>query len=157
MHAEPVAIIGIGACCQNVYDFHVKFNRPRPNVPNIPTVTESLFRMSLIAEEHDELDTAMQDGDLAEVLDASMDLIYVILGNLITCGIDCQAVSEAWREVQRTNMAKEGGGERDDGKILKPEGWVPPDIQGIIERNIVRAELGDPRTPTAEPVSGGLG
>jgi predicted HAD superfamily Cof-like phosphohydrolase len=39
----------------------------------------------------------------------------------------------AWNEVMRTNFAKidpETGKvrKREDGKVLKPEGWTPPDL-----------------------------
>jgi len=33
-----------------------------------------------------------------------------------------------------SNMAKEGGKTRADGKVLKPEGWRPPDIRFEIDR-----------------------
>lgn len=51
-------------------------------------------------------------------------------------------MDEIWAEVQRSNMAKlQPDGtvkRRDDGKILKPDGWTPPDIRGILERADVR-------------------
>jgi hypothetical protein len=31
-------------------------------------------------------------------------------------------------------MAKEGGPVREDGKVLKPEGWLPPDLHSVFER-----------------------
>jgi predicted HAD superfamily Cof-like phosphohydrolase len=31
-------------------------------------------------------------------------------------------------------MAKASGPRRADGKVLKPEGWTPPDIVGVLER-----------------------
>jgi predicted HAD superfamily Cof-like phosphohydrolase len=39
-----------------------------------------------------------------------------------------------WKEVHRSNMAKLEGGvrKREDGKILKPEGWTPPDVEGVM-------------------------
>ena len=46
-------------------------------------------------------------------------------------GIDIRPI---WDEVHRTNMAKEGGGSRTDGKIMKPAGWQPPDIAGLLAR-----------------------
>jgi len=39
-----------------------------------------------------------------------------------------------WNEVHRANMDKAGGPKRADGKVLKPEGWKPPDIHGILEQ-----------------------
>jgi hypothetical protein len=44
-------------------------------------------------------------------------------------------------EVHRTNMAKVGGPVRPDGKKLKPEGWQPPDIAGILRAQIAAAPL----------------
>lgn len=37
-------------------------------------------------------------------------------------------------EVHRTNMHKLNGPRRDDGKQLKPEGWMPPRIPYMLER-----------------------
>ena len=44
--------------------------------------------------------------------------------------IDVRPVFEA---VHAANMAKVGGGVREDGKVLKPPGWQPPDVEAIIE------------------------
>jgi hypothetical protein len=30
-------------------------------------------------------------------------------------------------------MAKQGGAMRADGKLLKPEGWLPPDLAPILD------------------------
>jgi hypothetical protein len=40
-------------------------------------------------------------------------------------------------------MRKVGGAKRPDGKILKPEGWVPPDVAGVLAEATARAELID--------------
>ena len=40
-----------------------------------------------------------------------------------------------WNEVQRANMAKVGLGgvkKREDGKVLKPDGWTPPDVEKAV-------------------------
>ena len=56
--------------------------------------------------------------------------------------------NEAWAVVHVSNMAKLGpDGKpiyREDGKILKPEGWQPPDIGAVldahgVERTILQA------------------
>lgn len=45
-------------------------------------------------------------------------------------------LASIWAEVQRSNMAKVVDGkvvrDPDTGKILKPEGWTPPDIAGVL-------------------------
>lgn len=58
--------------------------------------------------------------------DALIDLEYVILGTHVSMGIDSNPL---WAEVQAANMRKTGGATRADGKILKPENWVGPDIE----------------------------
>lgn len=68
--------------------------------------------------------------DLVEFADGLADLEYVCEGAFLGFGIDSRPVHT---EVQRSNMAKKGGGKREDGKSLKPEGWTPPDIKSIIE------------------------
>lgn len=68
--------------------------------------------------------------DLPKAMDAVADLVYVALGAAVTFGVHLGPI---WTEVQRTNMAKEGGAVREDGKILKPPGWQPPDVVGILK------------------------
>lgn len=73
--------------------------------------------------------------NLTEVADALVDSVYVILGCVVAMDLPWQ---ELWDEVQRSNMAKVHADgsvrRREDGKILKPEGWVPPDLFKIIMR-----------------------
>lgn len=86
--------------------------------------------LDLIHEEHDELLTAMTEEDQA---DACIDLMVVIIGYMLSRGWSADAL---WSEVHRSNMAKIGpSGKinyRADGKVLKPAGWTPPDIAGVI-------------------------
>lgn len=68
--------------------------------------------------------------DFVEVIDGLADVIYVVLGAAVTFGINLEPFFE---EVHRSNMAKEQGGVRGDGKILKPAGWQPPALEEILE------------------------
>ena len=85
----------------------------------------------LIDEELQELrEACLQDND-TERLDACMDLIWVILGYCHMKGFN---VDGAWKEVARSNLSKinpETGKviKREDGKVLKPEGWTPPQLK----------------------------
>ena len=72
-----------------------------------------------------------KEPDLVETIDGLCDLLYVVYGAAVTMGID---LDPFFAEVHRANMAKDGGGTRADGKILKPEGWQPPDHEKIIHR-----------------------
>lgn len=113
-----------------VLDFHKRFNALIGEKPSAPLDDHVALRISLIQEEFDELKEAMVQADLVEVADAVADLLYVIYGTAISYGIDIRPVFD---EVHRTNMAKVGGGTRADGKVLKPEGWQPPNIAAILE------------------------
>ena len=89
----------------------------------------------LIREEFDEYVGAMLSKDEVETLDACMDMIWVILGFCHMKGYD---VAGAWNEVARSNLAKinpETGkvNKREDGKVLKPEGWTPPQLQQFVK------------------------
>ena len=114
----------------DVRRFHEKFGCHIEKRPTIPPIDVAQLRLSLISEEFNELLDSLGQDNLEGIADASADLIYVTIGLCLAYGIDLRGV---WEEVQRTNMKKVGGGQREDGKILKPEGWTPPDIKSIIE------------------------
>jgi predicted HAD superfamily Cof-like phosphohydrolase len=84
----------------------------------------------LITEEVEELRIAIQDQDRIEQLDALIDIIVVTVGAIHSMGVEGEG---AWKEVMNTNFAKidKDTGlvrKREDGKILKPVGWVPPEL-----------------------------
>lgn len=91
------------------------------------------MRLRLLAEESQELDDAIRDGDLVAIADALGDITYVLFGTAITYGIDLEAVV---REIHRSNMSKlDNRGQpllRDDGKVLKSERYTPPDINTVL-------------------------
>lgn len=90
--------------------------------------------VKLIAEESQELIDAIMAGDKVETLDALTDILVVTIGAIHSMGANGEG---AWQEVMRTNFAKidpETGKvrKRDDGKVLKPEGWKPPDLASFV-------------------------
>jgi predicted HAD superfamily Cof-like phosphohydrolase len=113
-----------------VAEFHRRFGSPPPEKPDLERFPGPL-RVRLIQEEADELAQAVAEGDLAEMVDALCDLLYVTYGAAVDLGVDLQPF---FAEVHRSNMAKVGGRRREDGKWLKPEGWRPPDIAGLLAR-----------------------
>ncbi len=116
---------------QDVRDFHDKFGCAVKEKPHDVSASTYHLRDSLIREEISELQMAMRASDLPGIADAIVDSIYVLLGTAISFGID---IRPCWDLVQAANMAKEGGATRIDGKILKPPGWVAPDIAGELAR-----------------------
>lgn len=115
---------------EDVQAFHEKFGALVNKQPTVPGMGERHLRRALIDEEvNKELGPAIIDGDLVKIADGMADAIYVILGTAVAFGIDLEPI---WEEVHRTNMLKEAGGKRADGKILKPAGWKPPDVVGLL-------------------------
>ena len=91
--------------------------------------------VKLINEEHQELLEATLADDLIEQLDALIDILVVTIGAIHSMGADAEG---AWKEVMMTNFAKidKDTGKvrkREDGKVLKPTGWVPPNLQPFIK------------------------
>ena len=91
--------------------------------------------LGLIAEEFDELQDAVLEDDKVEQLDALVDILVVTVGAIRAAGWDGEA---AWREVMNTNFAKidpDTGKvrKREDGKVLKPEGWKAPELAKFVE------------------------
>lgn len=86
----------------------------------------------LIHEEVKELEDATCQ---EEQLDALTDILVVTIGAIHSMGADGEG---AWNEVMRTNFAKinEETGKvrkREDGKVLKPEGWSPPNLASFLK------------------------
>jgi hypothetical protein len=108
------------------------------------------LRVRLIEEEAGEFAEAVQAGDVPEMIDALCDLLYVTYGAAVALGVDLEPF---FAEVHRANMAKVGGSRRADGKWLKPAGWRPPDIAGILRNSYGWApETPDGRGPTTDDV-----
>jgi predicted HAD superfamily Cof-like phosphohydrolase len=113
-----------------VAEFHRRFGSPPPGQPDLERFPGAL-RVRLIQEEADEFAQAVAEGDVAEMVDALCDLLYVTYGAAVDLGVDLEPF---FAEVHRSNMAKVGGRRREDGKWLKPAGWMPPDIAGLLSR-----------------------
>lgn len=116
-----------------VREFHETFDVPMAENPSLPSPEVAKLRMDLIAEEFRELQAGFASGDIVEIADALTDLLYVTYGAGLVCGIDLDA---CFSEVHRSNQAKAGpNGEvrrREDGKILKPEGWTAPNLAAVL-------------------------
>lgn len=93
--------------------------------------------VALIHEEYTELCEAMQRLDKTETLDALIDILVVTIGAIHSMGADAPG---AWQEVMRTNLAKIDANtgavrRREDGKILKPDGWTPPNLEPFVRKS----------------------
>jgi predicted HAD superfamily Cof-like phosphohydrolase len=104
---------------------------PTDQPPGIPDERTQALRIRLITEEYVELTTALTEGNLPEIADGIVDLIYVCLGTAVRLGINLVPV---WNVIHCANLEKFGrGSHREaDGKISKPENWKHPDIAAFL-------------------------
>jgi predicted HAD superfamily Cof-like phosphohydrolase len=91
--------------------------------------------LDLMEEEWKELKVALDTKDRVEQLDALLDFIVVTTGAIHSGGFDGDG---GWKEVMKTNFAKidKKTGKvrkREDGKVLKPQGWTPPDLTSFVK------------------------
>ena len=92
--------------------------------------------LNLIREEYNELFEANAEDDKLEMLDAMIDILVVTIGAIHSMGADAEG---AWKEVMATNfnkIDKQSGRvrKREDGKVLKPQGWVAPNLAPFVEK-----------------------
>lgn len=85
---------------------------------------------------HEEFEELVASDNMRDDLDALIDILVVTIGAIHSLGADAEG---AWREVMRSNLAKIDPhtglvNKREDGKILKPEGWTPPELEPFLPR-----------------------
>lgn len=100
-----------------------------------PSQENYAMYLGLIEEEYTELTDAVKACDEVEQLDALIDILVVTIGAIRAAGWDSEG---AWEEVMKTNFAKIDPAtgkvrKRDDGKVLKPEGWQPPQLEQFVK------------------------
>jgi predicted HAD superfamily Cof-like phosphohydrolase len=90
----------------------------------------------LIDEEFKELQEAIAQDDRVAQLDALLDIMVVTSGAVHSMGADGKG---GWKEVMRSNFAKVDPRtgkviKREDGKVLKPQGWEPPRLESYVQK-----------------------
>ena len=116
-----------------VEDFMEAMEQEVNTVPTFPEEDVQRLRLDLIEEELDELHYAIDNKDMVEIADALGDLLYVVYGAGHAFGID---LDECFKEIHASNMSKLGPDgkpiKREDGKVLKPDTFFPPDLKSIL-------------------------
>ena len=121
-----------------VLEFHEVFGLDHHEEPQA-VINDRIIelRHRLMAEENDEYLEAAKEGNLTLVADALGDKLYILCGTIIAHGLQHKIV-EVFDEIHRSNMSKldENGKPiyREDGKIMKSEGYFKPDINSVLER-----------------------
>jgi hypothetical protein len=140
----------------DVGEFHSKFDLPRVasycgpcqryhpwegEKPGPSDASDDLlvFRAKFLAEELKEFRLGVLSGNIAEMADALVDLVYVAMGTAHLLGLPWE---DLWDDVQAANMrkvrAKPDGSDSKRGSswdVVKPEGWLPPDTWAVLERH----------------------
>ena len=89
------------------------------------------FRLDFLEEEFEETQAAFLNKDHKEVVDGLIDLIVIAIGTLDLFNCDADKV---WKEIHKSNMAKEPGANKSRKNpfglpdMVKPEGWKGPNI-----------------------------
>jgi predicted HAD superfamily Cof-like phosphohydrolase len=101
--------------------------------------------LDLMEEDWKELKVALETKDRVEQLDALLDFIVVTTGAIHSAGMDAEG---GWKEVMRTNFAKidKDTGKvrkREDGKVLKPQGWTAPDLSPFVAKALLNGFVTD--------------
>ena len=109
-----------------------KFMRACDQTVGTENIEQYKLYHELIREEVQELEDSRTKQD---DLDALIDILVVTIGAIHSMGADAEG---AWKEVMSTNFAKIGEDgkvrKREDGKVLKPTGWVAPDLTPFLEK-----------------------
>lgn len=113
----------------DVLEFHLHKFAFIKDTPGIPDDKIMRLRENLVTEEAREFISALRRRHLPDLIDACADLVYVVLGTAVACGVDIRPV---WNAIHASNMLKDPGVLRLDGKIMKPLGWIHPDVEAII-------------------------
>lgn len=136
----------------DIADFHEKFGLKYEGKPRLLETGLHDFRSKFLLEELREyrrshalgkeavdlIDPGECTVQLANSLDALVDLVYVALGTAHLHGFDFEA---AWDRVHEANMKKVRAQRAEDSKrgslfdVVKPADWEPPDHSGLVEDN----------------------
>lgn len=116
----------------NVFDDQALFMRACGQTVGEKNRQQFELYMELIREEFQELQTATSHD---QVFDALLDIIVVCIGAGHSAGYP---MTDGWDAVAISNLRKinptTGRVERrEDGKILKPEGWRPPNLERLLQ------------------------
>lgn len=116
----------------DVKEFQTAVGQHVGTKPEFPNGRERRLRMDLLLEEVKEYMESEDEEDLVNLAKELADIIYIVCGTAASYGIP---LNEVFEEVHRSNMEKLVDGKplrREDGKILKPEGWAAPDIKKVL-------------------------
>lgn len=125
----------INKAIEMVSQFMIACDQEVKNRPsNIEDKTASL-RYNLMSEENREYFVACLQDNKVEILDALIDMAYILFGTVASHGM-IEEFIKGFKLVHENNMTKvqEDGKvmKNPDGKVLKPLGYTPVNLKGLL-------------------------
>ncbi|WP_199153652.1 nucleoside triphosphate pyrophosphohydrolase family protein [Chromobacterium sp. ASV23] len=127
-------------------DFMRRFDLPSPSHPEFQPQQLAMWQ-AMLDEELAELRQALADyrrlpeqspeqqrHSRAELAAEAVDVLNVVCGLLLSQGLPLEAMCQAIHEANLRKCVDGKVVRRADGKVLKPEGWLPADKLGVIRR-----------------------
>lgn len=129
-----------------VKDFQQTFDQVVNRKPTLVDLELANLRFELMKEENDEYMQAVIDKDVVEVADALGDQLYILIGTILSHGMQ-EVIVDVFNEIHRSNMSKldENGNPiingqngvlditRELGKVLKSPRYSKPNFDKILK------------------------
>lgn len=129
-----------------VKDFQQTFGQVVNRKPTLVDLELANLRFELMKEENEEYMQAVIDKDVVEVADALGDQLYILIGTILSHGMQ-EVIVDVFNEIHRSNMSKldENGkpiinGQngvlditRELGKVLKSPRYSKPNFDKILK------------------------
>lgn len=115
-----------------VREFQEAFGQTNSETPIMVPIDVENLRYELMKEENEEY---MEADNLADILDACVDMAYILAGTINAHGLQ-GIFMEAFNRVHENNMSKLGPDGKPIynavGKVIKPEGFKPVELQDLL-------------------------
>ena len=129
-----------------VKDFQQTFDQVVNRKPALVDLELANLRFELMKEENEEYMQAVIDKDVVEVADALGDQLYILIGTILSHGMQ-EVIVDVFNEIHRSNMSKldENGNPiingqngvlditRELGKVLKSPRYSKPNFDKILK------------------------
>tara|TARA_Y100001938_G_C8051618_1_gene412097 strand:- start:618 stop:995 length:378 start_codon:yes stop_codon:yes gene_type:complete len=115
--------------------FNKAFDIPIRKKPTLLDSKDYNLKYNLLKEELNEYYQGCVNGDIVEVSDAIVDMLYVLYGIVVQHGLS-NIIDDMFDEVHKSNMSKLENGKvlrRTDGKILKGSEFFKPNLKQYMD------------------------
>jgi predicted HAD superfamily Cof-like phosphohydrolase len=128
---------------KSVAEFHKAFGQKDGKWPRPLERNDYNLRHTLMEEENNEYLEACEKNSLVEIADALGDQLYILCGTILKHGMQ-DIIIDVFNEIQASNMSKLGDDGkpvlREDGKILKGNGYFKPNLSKFINQSYEEKE-----------------